>query len=81
MVSIIEKIRQAYDQNIYAFIGGTHLRGESDSYLEKTLDYFHQSDMQKIGVCHCTGEKAEKRFAEKLGDRFFKVTTGSIIQL
>jgi len=81
VVSIIEKIRNTYGQRIYAFIGGTHLLGETENYLEKTLDYFEKSDMHKIGVCHCTGEKAEKRFAEKLGSRFFKVTTGSVIQL
>jgi 7,8-dihydropterin-6-yl-methyl-4-(beta-D-ribofuranosyl)aminobenzene 5'-phosphate synthase len=81
VVSIIEKIKKLFNENIYAFIGGTHLKGESDTYIKKAAEYFKTSEIQKIGVCHCTGEAAEKIFNESLKERFFKVTTGSRIVL
>ena len=45
-------------QKISGFIGGTHLGGRSDEYLNKTIHEFGKFGLQMLSPCHCTGFKA-----------------------
>lgn len=81
VVSIIEKARKLYDEKIYAVFGGTHLVVASPGFVDKTIQYFKNSDIEKIGVCHCNGEKAGLKFKEEIPDRFFQITTGKVIEI
>lgn len=81
VVSIIEKVKKLYDEKIYAVFGGTHLVVASSEFIDKTVQYFKDSKIEKIGVCHCNGEKAGHRFKEEIPDRYFQITTGKVINI
>ncbi|SHI83122.1 7,8-dihydropterin-6-yl-methyl-4-(beta-D-ribofuranosyl)aminobenzene 5'-phosphate synthase [Dethiosulfatibacter aminovorans DSM 17477] len=81
VVSIIEKVKKLYDEKIYAVFGGTHLGVASSAFIDKTVQYFKNSDIEKIGVCHCNGEKAGYKFKEEIPDRYFQITTGKVIEI
>ncbi len=43
---------------IHGLIGGTHLVGRDNSYIQKTIDSFTQEGIDFLSPCHCTGFKA-----------------------
>lgn len=66
---------------IYAILGGTHLVEGGEKRINETLNYFQSLDVDHLGFSHCTGEKAEKLFAEKMTEKFFYNNTGSMIEV
>lgn len=81
VVSIIEKVKKLYDENIYAVFGGTHLVVASPGFVNKTVEYFKNSQIEKIGVCHCNGANAGKIFKKEIPDRYFQITSGKVITI
>lgn len=81
VVNILETISQRTNMNIYGIVGGTHLVDADDTRIENTIVYLKEKNIQKIGVSHCTGEKAEKRLKEAFGDKFFQNHGGNVIEL
>jgi 7,8-dihydropterin-6-yl-methyl-4-(beta-D-ribofuranosyl)aminobenzene 5'-phosphate synthase len=43
---------------IYAYIGGTHLVGQEDSYIMRTADELKKYNLKLFSPCHCTGFNA-----------------------
>jgi 7,8-dihydropterin-6-yl-methyl-4-(beta-D-ribofuranosyl)aminobenzene 5'-phosphate synthase len=60
----IQKIGQL--KQTHSLIGGTHLVGRSEEYLQKTITELEQFRLKLISPCHCTGFKA----AAKLWNAF-----------
>jgi 7,8-dihydropterin-6-yl-methyl-4-(beta-D-ribofuranosyl)aminobenzene 5'-phosphate synthase len=52
---------------IHTIIGGLHLKNANDTRLEKTVDKLSREKIETLITCHCTGDKAHKLLAEKLG--------------
>ena len=44
-------------KEIYGMVGGTHLFGRSDEYVDQTVNEFRGFEMKLISPCHCTGFK------------------------
>ncbi len=70
VMNIMDRIKEEFDEPICYVIGGTHLKKAEDDRIDATFNYFVDSKIQNIGICHCTGEKAVNKFSE-LGDNFF----------
>ncbi len=64
-------------KQIYAVIGGTHLRRASAERLEKTAAALKEMGVQKLGVSHCTGFGASSYLAREFADGFFLNNTGT----
>jgi len=62
---------------IHAVIGGLHLIDASEEKVEKSIEALTEVDWVFAG--HCTGFDGLRRIADKLGDRFARIQTGSII--
>lgn len=45
-------------KQIHGLVGGTHLVGRSERYLQKTTTELKQFGLKLISPCHCTGFKA-----------------------
>jgi len=45
-------------KQIHSLVGGTHLVGRSEKYLQKTIAELKQFGLKLISPCHCTGFKA-----------------------
>ena len=63
---------------IYGFVGGTHLMGRSDEYVEKTIAGL--TGLKLISPCHCTGFKAEARLWKSFPDQFVLNYSGKMIE-
>ena len=66
---------------VYAVVGGSHLIEASDDRIERTIEAFQELDVQKLGLCHCTGMPAIVKMAHELGDRFFFNNAGVSVEI
>lgn len=80
-VNIISAIIERTGQDIYAVLGGTHLVEAGEDRIFNTLNYLKDLKLKYLGLSHCTGEKAEKIFAEQMPTEFFYNNTGSSLEV
>ena len=66
---------------IHAVIGGFHLVDANEERIERTIQAFREFSPRFIGPCHCTGEKAIKRFKEEFKENFVEIHVGSVLKL
>ncbi len=68
-------------EKIHTIMGGAHLVGESEERVWKTIAALKELDIQRLGLCHCTGLPAISLMAQEFGERFFFNVTGTVIDL
>jgi 7,8-dihydropterin-6-yl-methyl-4-(beta-D-ribofuranosyl)aminobenzene 5'-phosphate synthase len=61
---------------LYGVMGGMHLLEASDERLEETAHALAKYDVQMIGPCHCTGERAKTLFRSLFPERMIDCATG-----
>lgn len=57
-------------RKIQGLVGGTHLVGRKDDYIERTLEELRKFGLGLISPCHCTGFKATTRIWQAFPDAF-----------
>jgi 7,8-dihydropterin-6-yl-methyl-4-(beta-D-ribofuranosyl)aminobenzene 5'-phosphate synthase len=57
-------------RRIHGQVGGTHLVGRSDDYLEKTINELKKFGLGVISSCHCTAFKATTRLWQAFPEEF-----------
>lgn len=62
---------------IHAVVGGIHLVNASTERIDKTIDAFRRFNVQRIGLGHCTGFDALRRFWDAFEERCFLLTVGA----
>lgn len=65
---------------IYAVIGGTHLKNADAERLEKTLKALLQFGLQHFVASHCTGFRASAALYRALGDKFVFNEVGRVFK-
>ncbi len=73
---MLEKIRKDFGKDIYAVLGGFHLRQHSDKQIDSIIEEFNSMGVKKCGCTHCTGDKQIQLFRESYGDDFIEMGTG-----
>lgn len=68
-------------RQIYAFVGGTHLVGRSEDYLQQTITELEQFGLSLISPCHCTGFKAAAKLWQTFPQAFVQNFCGRIIEV
>ena len=66
---------------IHAVIGGAHLVDASEERIQKTIAALKELNIQRLGLCHCTGLPAVALIAHEFGDKFFFNSAGNILDL
>jgi len=56
---------------IHMVLGGCHLISASRERIQLTISALRELNIQKLGVCHCTGLPAAAIMAQEFGDKFF----------
>jgi len=80
IITIVEKVKQQFpEENIYAVIGGFHLKDESPEKIDSIIKQLSILGVQKVGPAHCCGEQAVKSFHAAYNDQFFSVNVGDIL--
>jgi 7,8-dihydropterin-6-yl-methyl-4-(beta-D-ribofuranosyl)aminobenzene 5'-phosphate synthase len=66
-------------RSIHGLVGGTHLVGRSEEYLQKTIQELQEFGLELISPCHCTGFKATARLWQTFPEKFVLNFSGRII--
>ncbi len=66
---------------IYGVVGGTHLVGRSDDYLQQTINELGKFGLNLISPCHCTGFKAAARLWQAFPQAFVQNLSGRVIEV
>ena len=66
---------------IHTVVGGAHLIETSEERIWRTIAALKELDVQRLGLCHCTGLPAIVVLAQEFGDRFFFNVTGTSLEL
>jgi len=82
LINTLEHARRITgEERVLAVVGGTHLVAASEEQLGETIKALRGFGIGKLGVSHCTGQKAAARLARELGDAFFFNVAGTVIEL
>ena len=65
--------------SVHGFVGGTHLVGRSEAYLEQTLEALKGFGLKLLSPCHCTGFKATARLWQAFPEAFVLNFCGRVI--
>jgi 7,8-dihydropterin-6-yl-methyl-4-(beta-D-ribofuranosyl)aminobenzene 5'-phosphate synthase len=55
---------------IHGLVGGTHLVGRKNEYIEQTMEELRKFGLNLISPCHCTGFKATAKIWQAFPDAF-----------
>ena len=80
ILNIIYTIKEYFNQNILAIIGGTHLIEADEIRLSKTVEELRKINPSLIAAMHCTGETGMQKLKEEFGEKFIYNNTGKIIK-
>ena len=75
--SILAASEAVGKDGVRAVIGGAHMGSMSREEIQHTVEEVARLEPEFVALGHCTGERAEDRFAEVLGRRFEPLRTGS----
>ncbi len=90
-INIIREAKAALGQKqIYAYIGGLHMKGRKDGMeicafseaeIEELCGVFINENVRKIYTGHCTGVPGFEKLKSRLGERVERLTTGLVFSL
>lgn len=63
-------------QRINLVVGGMHLQNANPQYVQNTIQYFKDLNIQKVIPLHCTGLMAIAEIKKQLGDRCLLLNAG-----
>ena len=65
IVNMITTAERLLGKPVIGVIGGTHLKGFDEERTDRTINWLNaKPELRMLAVCHCTGDKALRRFAE-----------------
>jgi 7,8-dihydropterin-6-yl-methyl-4-(beta-D-ribofuranosyl)aminobenzene 5'-phosphate synthase len=68
-------------KQIWGFVGGTHLMGRPNEYVEQTIKELGQFGLGLISPCHCTGFKGTARLWQAFPQAFVWNFSGRVIEV
>ena len=66
---------------IHTVLGGSHLSRASKEQKRLTVAALIELDIQKLGLCHCTGLADAALLVQEFGDRFFFNNAGNVVEI
>ncbi len=80
---ICEVQKELPDKEIYAFIGGLHMKGDSftEDEIIEVAEYLKNAGVQYLYTGHCTGENALQILKKYGGNMVQELTTGKVIDI
>lgn len=80
IMNMLDTVRERFEQPIYAVLGGTHLVEAQGERLDEAVSYLTDGSITKLGLSHCTGEKAMEILSAE-SSQFYRNVTGSSLWL
>ncbi len=76
IVNIVETARDEYGEDVSLVLGGFHLNDTPIHRVDDIIARLQEMQVAQAGPCHCTGDAAIERFADRYGDGFVKAGVG-----
>lgn len=68
-------------EQVYAMIGGFHLKGRSEAFVRQFAARLKECQVEHIYTGHCTGDRAFAILQEMLGDKVHYFKTGTVLEI
>lgn len=81
IVNIIKSTQKKLPGDIHFVMGGFHLLFSPAGETAGIVEEFQGLGVQKVAPCHCSGDHTIRQFKEAYQDGYYKIGTGSVIQL
>jgi 7,8-dihydropterin-6-yl-methyl-4-(beta-D-ribofuranosyl)aminobenzene 5'-phosphate synthase len=81
IVNILYSVKEYFQDEIYAVIGGSHLMNAPPQRIENTVEAIKKLNPGVIAMGHCTGFEALCHFKREFGDKFIPLASGVGFQL
>jgi 7,8-dihydropterin-6-yl-methyl-4-(beta-D-ribofuranosyl)aminobenzene 5'-phosphate synthase len=81
IVEIVAKTKNWLKEKVYLVLGGFHLSGCSDRELKNIIGQFRKLGVEKVGPCHCSGERCRELFKREYHEDFVEIAAGSILRI
>ncbi len=91
IINIIEEVKAYFDnKNVYAFLGGLHMKGKngdkeictfSEEEIERMTDYLKENGLKKLYTGHCTGMVGFELIKKYMGHDVEYLMTGREIYI
>lgn len=81
IINTMEYVRKKLNMKIKLLIGGTHLEYAGEDQFNETVSYLRESEVERIGLCHCSGLRAGSMLISKLQGRAFFCPVGFAINI
>jgi 7,8-dihydropterin-6-yl-methyl-4-(beta-D-ribofuranosyl)aminobenzene 5'-phosphate synthase len=80
IVSIVEKVKTLFADDILLVLGGWHLGNKSNQELSSVLNHFRRLNVRYVAPTHCTGQVARGIFARDYNEYFLDIGLGRVIK-
>jgi 7,8-dihydropterin-6-yl-methyl-4-(beta-D-ribofuranosyl)aminobenzene 5'-phosphate synthase len=81
IVEIVRSVKEKLEKNIYMVFGGFHLGGTPDTELQEIIEQFRNLEVEKVGPCHCSGERCRQLFLEEYKQDFIDIGVGKELMI
>ena len=82
VVKVIQRAKEVVPgSKVYLALGGFHLSGASSAELESIIDSFRKLGVERVGLCHCSGDQARQLFKQHYGTNYIESGVGKITPL
>ncbi|HEX4839052.1 MAG TPA: MBL fold metallo-hydrolase [Rhabdochlamydiaceae bacterium] len=81
IIRILEEAQKRLNQPIHLVLGGFHLFRRKRSEIDGIVNQFKALKVQIVAPCHCTGNWAMEQFQQAFQNSFYKIGTGTILNL
>jgi 7,8-dihydropterin-6-yl-methyl-4-(beta-D-ribofuranosyl)aminobenzene 5'-phosphate synthase len=81
IMAVIKRTKALFPMEIRLVMGGYHLFSTGQWEIMKVIRSFHESGVERVYPCHCTGEGAVGLFREYYGERCIEGGVGRVIEI
>ena len=81
VAKIARKAKEELKRDIYMICGGTHLSQRSEPDVQSAIAGLKELGVKRVGVTHCTGDKAIELFKQAFGDGYVPMGVGRLLKL
>jgi len=79
VVNIVKMAKETTKDKIYIVVGGFHLAGAFPSQINYRAETLLQLGVEKVALCHCSGDEARRLFKDYFGENYLDCGTGQEI--
>jgi len=79
IVNITRAAKGNADKPVSAVLGGFHMGGASEKKVSDVIRDLRELGVNKVGPCHCSGDRTRRMMKEAFGDNYMKLCVGGRI--